>query len=241
MTHSAGPVLAPPSAQEPPRTSRQRAAVTLVAALTLAGVLVGAAWAWLAPGISAAIGLNRSGERVHGYVGDGADHLFLGAFLLVGMVSVVAIVAAVWAWRWRAHRGPLTVTALSVGAMAAAGAAAGVGAALAHWRHGAVDMASAPVSPERRVYYLTEAPAVFFGHTPLQIALTVVFPAGIAALVYAVFTLSTLRDDLGAWPPVETAFGHARPMVAPPAPAAATDPARTADDVPPVDPGSPSR
>ncbi|MBJ7385861.1 MAG: DUF2567 domain-containing protein, partial [Mycolicibacterium sp.] len=58
---------------------------------------------------------------------------------------------------------------------------------------------------------------------PLQIALTIVFPAGLAALAYALCVLSTPRDDLGAWPPV------------------VTDPARTAADVPPVDPGSPSR
>lgn len=221
MTHAAEPVLVPAEPLAPQPVSHGRAAVRIVVALTLAGAVAGAAWAWLAPPISAAIGLNRSGERVHGYVGDGADHLFLGAFLLVGLVSVVALAGAVWAWRGQEHRGPLAVVALSVGSMTAAGAAAGVGAALALWRYGALDIASAPVTPERRVYYVTEAPAVFFGHAPLEIALTVVFPAGVAALVYALFALSTVRDDLGV--------------------AAPSGPAPTAAGAPPSDPGSPSR
>ena len=53
------------------------------------------------------------------------------------------------------------------------------------------------------MFYVTEAPAVFFGHSPLQIAASIVFPAGVAALVYAICALSTTRDDLGAWPPIE--------------------------------------
>jgi hypothetical protein len=67
---------------------------------------------------------------------------------------------------------------------------------------------------------------VFFGHTPLQIATTILLPAGVAALVYALCTLATKRDDLGAWPPVTD-------------PAPATDPAPTGGDDPPVDPSPP--
>jgi hypothetical protein len=59
------------------------------------------------------------------------------------------------------------------------------------------------VSPEHRVHYVVEAPAVFFGHSPLQIAATILLPAATAALVYALMAVSTQRDDLGAWPPVE--------------------------------------
>jgi hypothetical protein len=59
------------------------------------------------------------------------------------------------------------------------------------------------VSPEHRVHYVVEAPAVFFGHSPLQIAATILLPAATAALVYALMAVSTARDDLGAWPPVE--------------------------------------
>jgi hypothetical protein len=48
-----------------------------------------------------------------------------------------------------------------------------------------------------------EAPAVFFGHSPLLIAASVLLPVAIALLVYALLAASTARDDLGAWPPVE--------------------------------------
>jgi hypothetical protein len=106
-------------------------------------------------------------------------------------------------WQWRAHRGALMVTALAIGAAAAAGASAGVGALLVRWRYGSIDVAAARVSPDHRVHYVIEAPAVFFGHSPLQIAATILFPAAIAALVYALMAVSTARDDLGAWPPVE--------------------------------------
>jgi Protein of unknown function (DUF2567) len=119
-------------------------------------------------------------------------------------------VAAVLLWQWRAHRGPGMVAALAIGVAAGTGAAAGVGAALARWRYGAIDIAGAPVSPEHRVHYVIEAPAVFFGHSPLQIAATILFPAAAGALMYALMAVSTQRDDLGAWPPVEA------PVLGPP-------------------------
>jgi hypothetical protein len=195
---------------EPPQFSRRRAVLTTVAALTVAGALVGALWAWLAPPVHGVVALTKSGERVKAYLGNEADHFFIAAALLVGMVSALAVVAAVLVWQWRAHRGPTMVAALSVGAAAAAGAAAGVGAVLARWQYGVVDIASAPVTPEHRVHYIVEAPAVFFGHGPLQIAATILFPAATAALVYALMAVSTQRDDLGAWPPQE------EPVIGPP-------------------------
>jgi Protein of unknown function (DUF2567) len=195
---------------EPPRLSRRRAAVIVIAALTVAGALVGALWAWLSPPVHGVVALTKSGERIKAYLGDEADHFFIAAFLMVAMVSVLAVVAAVWLWRWRAHRGPAMVAALAAGACAAAAAASGVGALLVHARYGAIDIAAAPVSPEHRVHYVIEAPAVYFGHGPLQIAATILFPAAAAALVYAIAAVSTQRDDLGAWPPVEP------PFIAPP-------------------------
>ena len=195
---------------EPPRISRRRALLITVAGLTVAGALVGALWAWLAPPIHGVVALTKRGERVKAFLGNEADHFFIAAFMIVGMLGALAVVAAVLMWQWRAHRGPAMVAALAIGAAAAAGAAAGVGAVLVHWRYGAIDLAAAPVSPEHRVHYVIEAPAVFFGHSPLQIAATILLPAAAAALVYALMAVSTQRDDLGAWPPVE------EPVIAPP-------------------------
>jgi hypothetical protein len=188
---------------EPPRISRRRAVVITLAGLTVAGALVGALWAWLAPPIHGVVALTKSGERIKAYLGNEADHFFISAFLIVGMLGAVAVIAAVLLWQWRAHRGPVMAGALSIGIGAGAGAAAAVGVVLARLRYGAIDMAAAPVSPEHRVHYIVEAPAVFFGHSPLQIAGTILLPAAAAALVYALMAVSTARDDLGAWPPVE--------------------------------------
>jgi hypothetical protein len=224
----------------PPRVSLRTAVIRVVVGLALAGVLVGAVWAWLAPPIQAVVALTKSGDRIRGYLGDESDHLFLGAALLAGLLGALAVVSATLVWQWRAHRGPVMVGALAVGAAAAAGVATGVGAALVRWRYGVIDIAAAPVSPEHRVHYVIEAPAVFFGHTPLQIATTILLPAGVAALVYSLCALATKRDDLGAWPPIEPA---AYPVVDPlidPAPTV-IDPAPTAVDAPPADPSAPSR
>ena len=96
----------------PPRISRGRAAVTVVAGLALTGVVIGALWAWLAPSVHGVVALTKGGERVRAYLGNEADHFFVAAFLVVGMLCVVAVVAAVLVWQWRAHRGPLMVAAL---------------------------------------------------------------------------------------------------------------------------------
>src|ERR1700754_3671259 len=104
----------------PPRISRRRALLSTVAGLTIAGALIGALWGWLAPPIHGVVALTKSGERVRAYLGNEADHFFLAAFLIVGMLCVVAVVAAVLVWKWRAHRGPVMAGTLAVGAAAAA-------------------------------------------------------------------------------------------------------------------------
>jgi hypothetical protein len=189
--------------EAPPRTSLARAVVTVVIALAVTGAVAGALWAWLAPSIHGVVVLAKGGDRVHAYLGDESDKFFFTPFLVVGMVSVVAVVAAVLVWQWRAHRGPVMVAALAVGAAAASGVAAGVGAVLMHARYGTVDIAAAPISPEHRVHYVVEAPPVFFSHSPLVAVVTIIIPAGVAALVYALIAMATARDDLGAWPPIE--------------------------------------
>lgn len=203
--------------------SRRAAAAVVAVSLAVLGALAGVLWAWLAPPAHGVIALTKSGTRAHAYLGAEADHFFVAAFLMVGILTVVAVVAAVAAWQWRAHRGPLMVAALAVGAMLGAGAAAGIGALLVRARYGEVDIDAAPVTPEHRVHYFTEAPSVFFGHSPLQIAATVLMPAAAAALVYALIAVSTARDDLGAYPPVD--------IFVPPRPAVdAVVPPVTADD-----------
>jgi hypothetical protein len=189
-----------------PRISRRRAAITVTAGLLPVGALVGALWAWLAPPIKGAVALTHSGERLHEYLGSEADHFFLSAFLMLGLLNVVAAVAAVLAWQWRPHRGPGMVAGLCTGVVIAAGAAVGVGVLLAHLRYGTPDFAAAPVSHEHPLYYVTEAPSVFFGPSWLQGACTLLLPAATAALVYAVPVAATARDDLGGYPAVKTVY-----------------------------------
>jgi hypothetical protein len=223
----------------PSRVSRRSAVIRVVIGLLAAGVVVGAVWAWLAPPIQAVVALTRGGDRIRGYLGDESDHLFLGAYLIAGLLGAVAVVSATVAWQWRAHRGPAMVGALAVGGMAAAAAATGVGAALVRWRYGVIDLAAAPVTPEHRVHYVIEAPAVFFGHTPLQVAMTIVLPAGVSALIYALCALATKRDDLGAWPPIVSVRAVDPAGFIDPTPV--IGPVPTVADGPPDDRSGPSR
>ncbi|MBU8811601.1 DUF2567 domain-containing protein [Mycolicibacterium goodii] len=222
MSVSDAPASVPAAPAGPmggPRISRSRAAAIVVVTLTVAGALLGVVWSILAPPIHGVVALTRSGDRARAYLGAESDHFFTAAFMFTGLLVVLGVVAAVALWQWRAHRGPALVTALVAGCAAAAGAAAGIGALLVRGRYGSIDVAGAPVRPENRVHYVVEAPPVFFGHTPLQVAASILFPAAVAALVYALIAVSTARDDLGAWPPVEPpAYPVLPPMVTPPHP-----------------------
>ncbi|MGE2731931.1 DUF2567 domain-containing protein [Mycolicibacterium vaccae] len=207
-------------AMSPSTVSRRGALLRVVAALVGAGAAVGAVWALLAPPIQGVVALTRSGDRVKAAMGSDADLWFTSAALFVGMMSVLAVVAAVAAWQWRAHRGPAMIGALSAGAVAATAVGAGVGAAVARLRYGTIDVAAAPVTEEHRFHYIVEAPSVFFAHTPLDVALTLLMPAAVIAVVYVLAAVSTPRDDLGAWPPVDY-------------PVVLTDRIATGADVPP--------
>lgn len=190
--------MRPPGA---PRITRGRAYLTIAAGLAVVGVPIGALWAWVAPPIHGVVALTRSGERVHAYLGNEAEHFFIAPSLLLGLLSAVAVVAAALAWQWRAHRGPGMIAGLSAGLGAGAALALLTGAVLVQRRYGTVDIDAAPVSPEHRVYYLAEGPPVFFGHSPLQIAASLLLPATIAALVYGMCATWSTRDDLGGYPP----------------------------------------
>ncbi|HZE17076.1 MAG TPA: DUF2567 domain-containing protein [Mycobacterium sp.] len=207
--------LSAPHFSGAPRISRRRAIVAVVAGLLVTGVLIGGLWALIAPSIHGVVALNHEGERLHDYLGNEADHFFVAAFLMLGIVTVFAVVAAVLVWQWRAHRGPGMVAALSIGVIGAAAAAAGVAAALVHLRYGTVDITGAPVTVDKPVHYFTQAPPVFFGHAPLQVACTVLLPAAAAALVYALLVAAAGRDDLDAYPPVDSPQPPAAVAVSP--------------------------
>ncbi len=185
----------------PPRRSRRAAAGIVLAVLTLCGVVLGALWSLTAPPIHTVTALTKAGERVDGFMGRDADNMFVSAAMMVGLLSMLAVVSTVAVWQWRAHRGPALVTALWIGQVLAGAAATGTGVAMAHVRYGTPDRQGVPLSPENRVHYFTEAPPVFFGHNGFQLALTLLLPAALAALGYALLTVATPRDDLGSWPP----------------------------------------
>ena len=202
-------LLADSAPSDAPRISRRRAIVAMAVGLLPAGALSGALWAWIAPPIHGVVALTRQGERLHDYLGDESEHFFVAPFLMLGLLSVVAAVAAALAWQWRAHRGPGMVAGLCTGAVIAASAAAGVGVLIVHLRYGAVNFAVAPVTHNHPFYYFTEAPPVFFGRGRSQIACTLLLPAMTAALVYAVPAAADARDDLGGYPAVDPAYPQA--------------------------------
>jgi len=142
-------------------------------------------------------------DRIDAFLGKESDNVFVAVAMLIGLLAGLAIVSAVAVWQWRPHRGPVLAAALWIGQIAAAAAAAGTGAALAHWRYGTPDRLGAQLGPENRVAYFTEAPPVFPGHSPFQIAVTLLLPAALAALVYATLAIANPREDLGGWPAQE--------------------------------------
>lgn len=196
-----------------PRLARRRAIGIFGVGLAFTGPPVGALWGWIAPSVHGVVALTRGGERVQAYLGNEADHFFVAPFLLLGMLGVVAVVAATLAWQWRAHRGPGMVAGLSLGLSATAVAAVLTGSTWVRHRYGTVDVDGAPVSPEHRVHYVAEGPPVFFGHTPLQIAATLLLPAASAALVYGLCATWSSHDDLGGYPPEPARPWPATPTV----------------------------
>jgi MFS family permease len=199
-----------------PRTPRAAAIGVVTAAVAAVGAAIGVLWAQIAPPIHGVVALTHDGERVQAYLGNESEHFFVGPFLVLGLLGVLAVVSATLAWQWQAHRGPGMVAGLSIGLVAAAALSTLVGSQLVSRWYGAVKIDEAPVTPDHRVYYFTEAPPVFFGDTPLQVATTLLVPAGAAALGYALCAAWTTRDDLGGYPAFEAATEPAAPG-APPA------------------------
>lgn len=195
--------MAPEPVIVAPRLPRSAAFGVIVLGVAVCGTAIGALWAQLAPAIHGVVVLTHSGEHVQAYLGDEAEHFFVAPFLLIGLLGALAVVVATLGWQWVAHRGPGMVAVLAVGMIAAAGLAVLSGGRLVHRRYGVVDVDAAPVTPEHRVHYFADAPPAFFGHTPLQIAATLLLPAATAALAYALCATWSVRDDLGGYPATE--------------------------------------
>jgi Protein of unknown function (DUF2567) len=168
--------------------------LAVTAGMAAAGVGAGAVWAWLAPAIHGFVAVTKSGKRVHDYLGSEADHFFDSAVMMTGLLFGLGVVSAVLAWQWRRRRGPAMAIGLSAGGLAAAAAAAATGAGLVRFRHGHTVIESVPA--DHKIHYITEAPAVFFGHTPLQVLTFLLLPAAVAALTYAMMAAASAHDDL---------------------------------------------
>ena len=97
------------------RRQRTRAIVIAALGMLTTGVLIGGLWAWIAPPIHAVVAITRGGERVHDYLGSESEHFFNAPCLMLGLLTVLAVVGTVLVWQWRAHRGPGMVVGLSVG------------------------------------------------------------------------------------------------------------------------------
>ncbi len=164
--------------------------------MALAGIAIGGLWAWLAPPVHSAAAVTKSGKHVQQYLGSEADHYFDAAVMLAGMLVGLGVVAAVLVWQWRQQRGPAMVIALTAGGAAAAAAAAGTGAGLVRIRYGHFDIEGVPA--DHKLHYVTQAPAVFFGQTPLQVLTALLLPVAAAVLTYAMMAAASAHDDLGA-------------------------------------------
>ena len=173
-----------------------RTSLRLTLGMAVAGVAAGALWAWLAPPIHSAVAVTKAGKRVHQYVGHEADHYFDAAVMMAGVLAGLAVVTAVLVWQWRQRRGPAMVLSLTAGGLAAAAAATSTGAGLVRIRYGHFDIDAVPA--DHKLHYVTEAPAVFFGHTPWQVLTILLLPAAVAALTYAMLAVASAHDDLGA-------------------------------------------
>ena len=64
----------------------QTRGLIVVAALAVTGVAIGALWAWLAPPVHGVVALTKGGDRVRAHLGNEADHFFVAAFMMVGML-----------------------------------------------------------------------------------------------------------------------------------------------------------
>ena len=96
---------------------------------------------------------------MHDYLGNESDHFFDVPCLMLGLLTVLAVVAPVLVWQWRTHRGPAMVVAVSIGMVIAAAAASGVGALLVLLRYGALNVDTVPLLGSPSVAYVDRGAA----------------------------------------------------------------------------------
>src|ERR1700722_12117472 len=168
--------------------------------MALAGVAAGAVWAWLAPASPSAVIVTKAGKRIHEYLGNEGDHYFDSAGMMIGLLVGLAVVSAVLVWQWRQRRGPAMVIGLTAGGVALAAAATGVGAGLVRLRYGHTDIGA--VVADHKLHYITEAPAEFPPHTPLQGLSLLLVPPASGALTYVIMPAASADDYLGVTPSV---------------------------------------
>ncbi|WP_369131241.1 DUF2567 domain-containing protein [Modestobacter roseus] len=181
------------------RDSRADLPAALIAAgvLTLAGLLVGGAWLWLAP---------RADFRVTetDVVPVGAapsNELFVADDgVLVLLLAGLGLVAGVAGWLWRRRRGAMLLAGLSTGALAAGVVAWQLG----EW------LAPGPTEEELGRVGATVT-------TGLDLGATAALAVGpfVAVLAYLVATALTARDDLGRDEPVAQLPPEGRPPLPP--------------------------
>lgn len=181
-----GPPPAVPTAGPPPEgrpvrsdlAEQLRTGGLLIAALAVAGLVVGVIWqAWSPAG---PIGL-----IVNGGVQADENEAFAAGDGRFALLAVIAgLIAGVAAWFLRSVRGPLIAAALVLGALISSAVAAGVGYLLRgsgqHYRCG-------------------DGSSTCINHLPLTVHMHALLLAEalIAALVYSLFVAFAVADDLG--------------------------------------------
>ncbi|NKY86220.1 DUF2567 domain-containing protein [Nocardia veterana] len=123
----------PPGGAAPVSTLRRelRAALWILAAVLVVGLIGGGVWALLAPTekvlvVEPGSGLAMTGESAHRF---DAVAIFACAGVVAGVLSAAAV------WRWRSVRGPIMLGGLLLGSLAGAWVMSWSGEHVARWIH----------------------------------------------------------------------------------------------------------
>lgn len=184
------PVAPAPEPATPGTRADLRIGAIMVAALAVVGVVLGPIWsAWSGPQQRAYV---IGPERLYPF--DEVETMAAadGRYLL--LTGVVGLAAGGLAWfRLRDHRGPVIVLALVAGGLAGAALTWGVG-----------HLTGGGTYSGRKGTTIAHLPLTLHMHGLLFLE------AGLAALVYGLFTAFAARDDLGRDDPVRSRWSVQR-------------------------------